>query len=149
MAWELSYSTSCYSVAQSCPTLCDPRDCSTPGFPVLHYLLEFAKLMSIVSVMLSNHFILCHPLLLLPSIFPRIKVFSNALLLLFSHQVMSNSSQPHWLQHTSLHCPSVSPGICSDSCALSQWFHPTISSSVVPFSSCPQCFPASGSFPMS
>ena len=76
MAWELSYSTSCCcSVAQSCPTLCDPRDCSTPGFPVLHYLLEFAKLMSIVSVMLSNHFILCHPLLLLPSIFPRISLF--------------------------------------------------------------------------
>ena len=55
-------------------TLCDPMDCSTPGFPVLHHLL---KLLSIESVMPSNHLILCHPLLLLPSIFPSIRVFSN------------------------------------------------------------------------
>ena len=46
-------------------------------------------------------------------------------------------------------CPSLSPGICSNSCPLSQWCHPTISSSIAPFSSCPQSFPASGSFPMS
>ena len=57
-------------------TLCDPMDCSTSGFPVHHQLLE-VKLMSIESVMPSNHLILCHPLLLLPSIFPNIKVFSN------------------------------------------------------------------------
>ena len=62
---------------------------------------------------------------------------------------MSNSLQPHGLQHTSLPCPSLSPGVCSDSCPLSQWCHPSISSSVVPFSSCPQSFPASGSFPVS
>ena len=61
------------SVAQSCPTLCDPLDCSTPGFPVHHLL----KLMSFTSVMPSNHLILCCPLLLLPSIFPSIRVFSN------------------------------------------------------------------------
>ena len=64
------------SVAQSCLTLCDPMDCSMPGFPVLHHLLEL-KLMSIQLVMPSNHLILCHPLLLLPSIFPSISVFSN------------------------------------------------------------------------
>ena len=52
-------------------------DCSTPGFPVLHYLSDFAQLMSIDSVMPSNHLILCHPLLLLSSIFPSIRVFSN------------------------------------------------------------------------
>ena len=52
-------------------------DYSTPGFPVLHYLPEFAQFMSIESVMLSNCLILCHPLLLLPSIFPSIRVFSN------------------------------------------------------------------------
>ena len=52
-------------------------DCSTPGFPVLHYLPGLLKLTSIESVMPSNHFILCYPLLLLPSIFPGIKVFSN------------------------------------------------------------------------
>ena len=69
------------SVAQSCPTLCDPRDCSTPGFPVLRYLLGLFKLMSIESMMSSNHFILCCPFLLLPSIFPSIRVFSNELAL--------------------------------------------------------------------
>ena len=52
-------------------------DCSTPGFPVLHYLSDFAQLMSIDSVMPSNHLILCRPLLLLSSIFPSIRVFSN------------------------------------------------------------------------
>ena len=62
---------------------------------------------------------------------------------------MSNSLQPHGLQHTRLSCPSLSPGICSNSCPSSQWCHPTISSSVVPFSSCLQSFPASGSFPKS
>ena len=68
-------------------------------------------------------------------------------LLLFSCSVMSNSLQPHGLQHARLPCPSPSPGACS--CPLSQSCHPTISSSVIPFSSCLQSFPASGSFPMS
>ena len=67
----------CCSVAKSCPTLCDPMDCSTPGFPVLHYLPELLKLMFIESVMPSNHLILCHSLLLLPSIIPSIRVFYN------------------------------------------------------------------------
>ena len=58
-------------------TLCDPMDCRTPAFPVLHQLLTLLKLMSIKSVMPSNHLILCHPLLLLPSIFPSITVFSD------------------------------------------------------------------------
>ena len=58
---------------------------------------------------------------------------------------MSNSSWPHELQLTSLPCPSLSPGVCSNSCSLSQWCHPTISSSVSPFPSCPQSSPASGS----
>ena len=62
---------------------------------------------------------------------------------------MSNSVGPHGLQHTSLPCPSPSPGICSNSCPLSRWCHPTISSSVIPFSSCPQSFPTSWSFSMS
>ena len=65
------------SVSQSCLTLCNPMGCSTPGFPVHHQLPEMLKLMSIKSVMPSNHFILCHPLLLLPSVFPSIRVFSN------------------------------------------------------------------------
>ena len=61
---------------------------------------------------------------------------------------MSDSLRPHGLQHTRFPCPSLSPGVCSDSCPLSPWCHPTISSSVVPFFSCPQSFPASGSFQM-
>ena len=56
-------------------------NCSMPDFPVLYHFLEFAQLMFIESVMPSNHLILCHPLLLLPSIFPSIKVFSNELAL--------------------------------------------------------------------
>ena len=71
------------------------------------------------------------------------------LLLLFSHSVMCNSLQPHGLQHIRLPCPSLSPQVCSNSCPLSRWCHPALSPSVVPFSSCLQSFPASGSFPMS
>ena len=67
---------------------------------------------------------------------------------LFCNSVVSNSLQPHGLQHSRLPCPSSSPGTCSNSCPLSQSCHPTISSSVISFSSCPQSFPASGSFPM-
>ena len=65
----------------------------------------------------------------------------------FSHPVVSNSLQPHGLQHTRLPCPSPSPGACSNSCPLIWRYHPTISSSVIPFS-CLQSFPASGSFLM-
>ena len=65
------------SVTQLCPTLGDPMNHSTPGFPVHHNSWSLPKLMSIESVMPSNHLILCHPLLLLPSIFPSIRVFSN------------------------------------------------------------------------
>ena len=65
------------SVAQSVVSLCDPMDCSMPGHPVHHQLLSLLKLMSVESVMPSNHLILCRPLLLPPSIFPSIRVFSN------------------------------------------------------------------------
>ena len=64
----------CFSVVKLCPTLHDPMH---PGFPVFHYLPEFLKFMSTESVMPSYHLILCRPLLLLPSIFPSIRVFSN------------------------------------------------------------------------
>ena len=59
---------------------------------------------------------------------------------------MSNSLHHHGLQHARLPCPWLTPGVCSNSCPLSQWCHPTISSSVIHFSSCPQSFPASWSF---
>ena len=70
-------------------------------------------------------------------------------LLLFSHSVVSESLWPRGLRHTRLPCPSPTPRACSNSCPLSRWCHPTISSSVIPFSSCHQSFPASGSFPVS
>ena len=74
---------------------------------------------------------------------------SSDTLFLFSPYVVSDSLRPHGLQHAGPPCPSPSPRVCSSSCPSSQWCHPTISSSVVPFSSCPQSFPASGSLPMS
>ena len=70
-------------------------------------------------------------------------------LFLFYHSVVSDSLWPHELQHARLPCPLPSPGVCSNSCPLSRWCHPTISSSVIPFSSCLQSFAASGPFPVS
>ena len=67
----------------------------------------------------------------------------------FSRSFKFDSLQPLGLQHARLPCPSPTPGACSNSCLSSQWCHPTISSSVVPFSSCLQSCPASGSFPVS
>ena len=72
------------------------------------------------------------------------RIFSLLTSVQFSHSVMSDSLQPHGLQHTRL---PWTPGTCSNSCPSCRWCHPTISSSVIPFSSDPQSFPASGSFP--
>ena len=74
--WRGVHPTCCCSVAQSHPTLCEPVACSTPGFPVLHCPLEFARSCPLKSVMLSKRLILCHPLIL-PSVFLSIRVFSN------------------------------------------------------------------------
>ena len=71
------------------------------------------------------------------------------MLLLFSHSVGSDSLQPHGLQHARLPCPSPTPGAYSNTCPLSWWWHPSISSSVALFSSCPQSSPGSDSFPVS
>ena len=67
----------------------------------------------------------------------------------FNHSVVSDSLQPHESQHARPPCPSPTPRVYPNSCPSSRWCHPAISSSVVPFSSCPQPLPASGSFPMS
>ena len=75
--------------------------------------------------------------------------FKRKWLVQFSHLVMSDSLRPHGLQHASLLCPSPTPVVYSNSCPFSRWCHPTFSSSVIPFSSCLQSFPASGSFQMS
>ena len=72
-----TYDVQFSSVAQSCLTLCDPINCSTPGLPVHHQLLNLPKLMSVELVLPSTHLIFCHPLLLLPLIFPIIRVSSN------------------------------------------------------------------------
>ena len=77
------------------------------------------------------------------------KVTFSLCCLFFSHSVLSDSLRPHGLQHARLPCPSPSPKVCSNSCSLNRWCYPIISYSVVPFSSCPQSFPASESFPMS
>ena len=69
--------SSCCSVTQSCPALCDPMECSTPGLPVHHQFPEFLKFKSIELVMPFNHLILCRPLLLPPSVFPSIRIFSS------------------------------------------------------------------------
>ena len=84
----LLYSFQLTRVSQSCPTLCDPMDCSTPGFPVHHQLQELFKLMCIESVMPPNYLILCLPLLLPPSIFPSIRVFSNESILCIRCKVL-------------------------------------------------------------
>ena len=73
---QLRFHADCCSVAKSCPTLCDPN-CSTPGSPAPSYHPEFFKLVSTELVMPSYHLILCHPLLLMPSVFPSIRVFLN------------------------------------------------------------------------
>ena len=77
------------------------------------------------------------------------KEFKKSSSVQFIHSVMSDSLWPHGLQHARPPCPSPTPRVYSNSCPLSQWWHPTISSSAVPFSSHLQSFPASGSFPMS
>ena len=74
------------------------------------------------------------------------EAYSNTVLLSFSHSVVSDSLQPHGLQCARLRCPSSSPRACSNPYSLSQWCHPTISTSVIPFPSYLQSFPASGSF---
>ena len=85
----------CFSVTKSCPTLCNPMDCSMPGFHALHYILKFAHTHVSESVMPSNCLILCHPLSVLPSIFPRIRVFSNELAFCISRpQYLSFSISP-------------------------------------------------------
>ena len=82
-------------------------------------------------------------------LYTEILKFRGASSVQFSHSVVSDSLWPHELQHARHPCPSPTPGVHSNSCPLSQWCHPTISSSVVPFSSHLQSFPASGSFQMS
>ena len=151
-------------------------DSATPRTAACQALLSFTisqsllTFMSIESVMPSNNLILCCPLLLLPSIFPSIRIFSNESALSIrwpkywsfsfsispsnesvqlSRSVMSDSLRPHELEHARLSCPSPTSRVHPNLCPLCWQCHLIISSSVVPFSSHPQSFPASGSFQMS
>ena len=83
-----------------------------------------------------------------PTNWPKLGRVLGSLLLLFSCSVVSDSLRPHGLQHARLPCPLPSPGVYSNSCPLSRWCRQTISSTVIPFSSCLQSFPESGSFLM-
>ena len=157
------------SVAQSCLTLCDPMNCSTPGLPVHHQLPEFTQThvhwvgdaiqpshpLSSPSPPAPNpsqHQILFQwvnsshevaKVLECVAISFSKKVFSSVQ---FSRSLVSDSLRSHEPQPS---CPSPTPGVDSNPCPLSRWCHPAISSFVVPSSSCPQSFPASGSFQMS
>ena len=95
----------------------------------------------------KGYCVLCHPFFFLSEQCNYLSQ-STLLLSLFNNIVMSDSSWPHGLQHVRLACPSPSPRVCPSSCPLYRWCHPTILSSVTPFSSCPQSFAASGSFPI-
>ena len=114
-------------VAQLCLTLRDPKDCSLPGSSV-HGIFQ-ARVLEWGAIACSSS-----------------NSFSSVQ---FSRSVMSDSLPPHESQHARSPCTSPTPRFHSDSHLLSQWWHPAISSSVIPFSSCPQSIPASGSFPMS
>jgi len=114
-----------------CPTFCDSMYCSLPGSSV-HGILQ-ARVLEWVAISLGD---------VLISSF----LFSSVQ---FSCSVVSISFRPHEPQHARPPCPSPTPRVHPNPYSSSRWCHPTISSSVVPFSSCPQSFPASGSFPMS
>ena len=152
---QFSRSAAAAKSLQSCPILCDPIDGNPPGSPVPGILQ--ARTLEWVAISFSNAWkwkvrgksLSPVPLSATPWTaayqappsmgFSRQEYWSGVPLpSLFSRSVMSNSLWPHGLYHTRLPCPSPTPVACSNSCPSSQWCHPTLSSSVVPFSSCLQ-----------
>ena len=137
----------CCCFAQSCWLFCDPMDYSPPGSSVHGIsqarILEWVAISSsrVLSWPRDQTYISCAAGRLFTAV-----VISSVQ---FSHSVMSNCLRPHESQHTRPPCPSPSPRVHSNSHPSSRWCHPAISSSVVPFTSCPQSLPASESFPMS
>ena len=119
-------------VVRSCPTLCNSMDCSTPGFPVLHCLPEFAQthVHQVGDAIQPSHPLSppSLPALNLSQHQGFFKSYIGASSVQFSRSVMSDSLWPHELQHARPPCPSPTPGIYPNSCPLSQWCHPTISS---------------------
>ena len=136
---------------QLCPALCDPLDCSHSGSSV--HGMSQARILYWVAISYyresswpRNWTCLCCVSCIGRQILYHCATWVS---IQFSGSVMSDSLQPHGLQQARFLCPSPTSGACSNSCPLSQWYHPTILSSVIPFSSCPQPFPASGTFPVS
>ena len=127
-------------------------ECSTPGFPVNHKLPELTQthVHWVGDAIQPSHPLSspCLASILWCSAYfiVQISIHTSAQ---FSCSVVSDSLRPHESQHARFPCPSPTPRVYPNLCPLSQWCHPTISSSVFPFSSCLQSFPASGSFPMS
>ena len=148
------YVLCCAKLLQSCPTLCYPMDRNLSGSSVYRILqpiiLEWVVVPSsrgssqprISPTHISYVFLLWLAELMPPGK-PSKRCISSVQ---FSRSVVSNSLQPHESQHARPPCPSPTPGVYSNPCPLSRWCHPAISSSVIPFSSCPQSLPASGSF---
>ena len=128
------------SLAQSCQTVCNPMNHSTAGLPVHHQLLEFTQ---IHVHWVGDAIQPSHPLL--SASLPALNLSQHQ----FNCSVMSDSLWSHEEQHARPPCPSPTPRVHPKPCPLCWWCHPTILSSVIPFSSCPQSFPASGSFQMS
>ena len=127
---------------QLCPTLCDPIDGSPPGSPVSGILL----------ILPAGYLQFCYLLATMNNAYSLFKcrcLQLNTTSVQFSHSVVSSSLWPRGLQHVRPPCPSPTPGVHTNSRPSSWWCHPAISSSLVPFSFCPQSLPASESFPMS
>ena len=133
-----------------CPTLCDPMNCSLSGSSV-HGIFQ-ARILEWVATSSSRGsswprdwtYVSC-----VSCIAGDYLSLSMEITVQFSHSAMSDSLWPHGLQHARSPCPSPTPGIYPNSGPSSRWCHPTISFSVIPFSSCLQSFPASESFSMS
>ena len=133
----------CVKWLQSYPTLCDPMYCSLPGSSVQNAPGKNTGV-GCTTQGLNSHFLFSCT----GRCFFTTSTTMTKLQYQFTHSVVSNSLQPHGLQHPRPSCPSPT-WVYSNSCPLSQWCHPTISSSVFPFSSRLQSFPAAGSFQMS
>ena len=126
----------CAKLVQLCPTLCNPMDCSLPVSSVCGILQ--ARVMEWVAMRSYR-----------VSSWPRKQTWVSRIISSVQSLSRVQTLQPHESQHARPPCPSPTPGVHSDSRPSSQWCHPAISTSVVPFSSCPQSLSASESFPMS
>ena len=138
---------------QSCRTLCNPKDCSWPRCPVHEFSRqEYWRGCSAQGILLTQPESPMYPhwqVGSLPLMQPGKPLSHNQFSSVqFSHSVVSDSLRPHESQHARPPCPSPTPRVPPNSCALSRRCHPAISSWVIPFSSCPQSLPASESFPM-